>query len=452
MRGFARFLLMTWIAANQAIAADGDLDLTFGNGGKTFFSFPPPKNFHNSPRLAEAPDGNLYLFGLTAGDGGFNALAIARLLPNGNLDNSFDGDGKRVLTPLPGVAFYPYQVLVQADGRLLVSGARKSDPFKTALCRFTAGGDIDASFGGQPANPGCYVTGLDGCSVAYAVALQDDGKIVATVDLLSSDQAAVLRLTTEGVPDLAFSDDGYVALPNANGLRSIVVTSDGNYVVGGWHYSSPPYANADFYVARIAPTQSALDPGFNNGTGEISVGFDLGVAPTTKDDVVEDMEVLRDGSILLVGRVDIGMTDSDYSARAAVLKLTPEGVPDNTFGQNGKVLTSFNGDYLYSAIAVQCDGRILVAGSTKTAVDRYNDFAALRLNSDGTPDTGFGDQGVRVVPFDLANDNSADDVSDMTLIGGRVLITGLVASPDGGSFALTRLDSDQIFCNGFELP
>lgn len=73
---------------------------------------------------------------------------------------------------------------------------------------------------------------------------------------------------------------------------------------------------------------------------------------------------------------------------------------DPTFGAAGKVTTNFNGYFdRASAIAVQKDGKIVVAGTAGRAGES-NDFALVRYNPDGSPDVSFGVNGKVITPFD----------------------------------------------------
>ena len=92
-----------------------------------------------------------------------SALAAA-----GDLDPSFDGDGKRVF-PYPGVAL---EALVQPDGKIVLAGTDLNRDF--ALWRLNADGSLDSSFDGD----GSVLIDFGGEAGAHAAALQPDGRIV----------------------------------------------------------------------------------------------------------------------------------------------------------------------------------------------------------------------------------------------------------------------------------
>ena len=94
---------------------------------------------------------------------------------------------------------------------------------------------------------------------------------------------------------------------------------------------------------------------------------------------VSDIVILNDGKILAAGNAFQNTTNKeDFS----LVRYNPNGSLDTTFGSSGKVFTNFIGegykDYA-SCIAIQNDGKIVMAGSTQ-----YNygtpDFALARYN------------------------------------------------------------------------
>ncbi|MBK9763754.1 MAG: hypothetical protein IPO87_10410 [Flavobacteriales bacterium] len=79
------------------------------------------------------------------------------------------------------------------------------------------------------------------------------------------------------------------------------------------------------------------------------------------------------------------------------------GSLDNSFSSDGKVTTAFGSglDFGFS-VAVQLDGRIVVAGNTDNGSDR--DFALARYNMDGTVDNSFSGDGKVTTAFGSGND------------------------------------------------
>jgi uncharacterized delta-60 repeat protein len=119
---------------------------------------------------------------------------------------------------------------------------------------------------------------------------------------------------------------------------------------------------------------------------------------------------------------------------------------DSTFGTGGKVTVNIDpvSPSLDQATAmkVQADGKIVVAGSTRSAGADAN-FGIVRLNPDGSLDSSFGNGGTQVVAFDLGGSN--DDIPTSLAIdsSGRIVVAGYADAGSGSSyFAVTRLNAD----------
>jgi uncharacterized delta-60 repeat protein len=151
--------------------------------------------------------------------------------------------------------------------------------------------------------------------------------------------------------------------------------------------------------------------------------------------------VLADGRILTCGGFATSSSQTDF----VVAMLTPDGQLDTSFNFNGQVDVDFNGgDDICDAVLVQPDGKILLIGaSTATTGSGAADFAAARLNTDGTLDTTFGGGSGRVtIGFDLGNNNT--DIAAMAAIqpDHKIVIGGIAQSVGGFDFAATRLLQD----------
>ena len=108
------------------------------------------------------------------------------------------------------------------------------------------------------------------------------------------------------------------------------------------------------------------------------------ILPTSGASYARSVAVHSDGKVVLAGS-----GDGDFK----VARLTAAGVLDASFDIDGIATTDFGSDYdaAYS-VAVQANGKIVVAGYARSATTSY-DFAIARYNIDGSPDTGFSDDG-----------------------------------------------------------
>ncbi|MBU0486550.1 MAG: T9SS type A sorting domain-containing protein [Bacteroidetes bacterium] len=121
------------------------------------------------------------------------------------------------------------------------------------------------------------------------------------------------------------------------------------------------------------------------------------------------------------------------------------GIPDTTFGDNGIVTTAirYPGDDQANYVAVQPDGKILVAGYTMETNFLY-DFLALRYNPDGSLDSTFGVNGIAITPIGSFNNDDAG-FDAILKPDGKLLIAG----GSSGDFALMCLNTDGSLDNSF---
>lgn len=162
--------------------ADGRLDPDFGQAGKVTTdlgqaSLAPYFISSTDDRardLTIQEDGKLVVVG-KSGSGIGEDMALVRYLPDGSLDTDF-GYGGMTLTNIGGKANAGHAVALQPDGKIVAAGYANPGNMDFALARYLSDGSLDPTFG----HGGIIATDFGGESdIAYAVALQADGKIVA---------------------------------------------------------------------------------------------------------------------------------------------------------------------------------------------------------------------------------------------------------------------------------
>jgi uncharacterized delta-60 repeat protein len=122
---------------------------------------------------------------------------------------------------------------------------------------------------------------------------------------------------------------------------------------------------------------------------------------------------------------------------------SPGGELDATFGENGRVTIRLAGESVGIAVAQQVlDAKLLIGGWTAT--QSTPDFAVMRLNADGTPDTAFGGSGTGVATVDF---NQSDDVVVSVAVqqDGRILAAGWADMGSAGvdyDLAMARFNPD----------
>jgi uncharacterized delta-60 repeat protein len=151
--------------------SDGTADNTFSGNGKLDFGIGSMDDSVSD--IALTTDGRIVVAG-SAGTGDGNAFVAARVTPGGELDPTFDADGKASFKV--GTADGPRGMVLRRDGKILITGAIvQSGVSRGGFVQFTADGAVDLGFG-----VGGYVTTLVGTSTIFSGAAQaPDGKVLA---------------------------------------------------------------------------------------------------------------------------------------------------------------------------------------------------------------------------------------------------------------------------------
>lgn len=235
---------------------DGSLDTTFSGDGMTNINIAPGRHdFSSVLAIQKATDGKIVVAGYS-GDVNFenNDFVVVRLKPNGALDNTFSGDGKQI-TDFGGDD-YPWGFAGQPDlsGKFLAVGQKFNPGTSTsviAMARYNPDGSLDTTFNGTGKKAFSVFPGISSFA-GDAVILSSNKKIVLTGG--SGPDFAMLRLTPNGGLDATFSGDGRAIIDFGGNFDFAWIvalqTSDGKYVTGGYTHDG---AQSDFALARVLP-------------------------------------------------------------------------------------------------------------------------------------------------------------------------------------------------------
>ncbi|PYK09460.1 MAG: hypothetical protein DME65_11915 [Verrucomicrobia bacterium] len=257
---------------------DGSLDASFGIGGIVTTIFPGDGSYafalalqSDGKIIAAGTD----FVDFHPGDMSNTDFALARYNPDGNLDTSF-GTGGKVTTDFLGAEDDVHSVLIQPDGKIVAVGSANgaSDYYNFALARYLPTGILDATFGtGGKVRTDFGNNDLD---IAYAAGFQPDGKIVAAgttvFDLGVSQDFALVRYNSDGTVDTTFDTDGRVLIDFGSFAQSayaVLIQPDGKVVTVG--YPNTESDDSDFLLARCNPNGS-LDQTFGVG-GKVRTSF-----------------------------------------------------------------------------------------------------------------------------------------------------------------------------------
>jgi uncharacterized delta-60 repeat protein len=326
---------------------DGVADPAFNGGSTLAFGWNADLvGIDRGQAVAVQQDGKIVIAGNTdAGGGNLLNFGIARLMPDGTFDTTFDGDGKQVVDF--NFDDRTFAVAVQPDGKIVVAGHSAAD---LAVVRLLPTGALDTTFNplGSPTlenGNGRLRLDLGGTERIVAVAVDQDGSILLAGhgDNAGSQDMLVVRLTPGG----ALSASAFVPFDGTDAGDDLVLLPDGRIVLAG-----TSAAGSNFAVARLLPTL-ALDTTFN-GTGRATVDFG-------GTDVLGGVTVQPDGRVVLAGYTSIG-GGAPGTTNVALARLTAAGVPDTSFGTSGRDVANLGGNEQIRAVLLQPDGRIVVTG------------------------------------------------------------------------------------------
>jgi uncharacterized delta-60 repeat protein len=362
---------------------------------------------------------------------------------------------------------------IQADGKILVVGSSTSSGAGTTSSnivveRFKTDGTLDASFGagnGDGSPDGVVTLSLgSGSEEGRAIAVQADGKIIVAGTSTSPEvtgsgkNIVVARLNSDGTPDATFgadnngdnTPDGFVAVSLGNGddvADAIAIQADGKILVAG---TAAGGADSNIAVVRLNANGSLDAAGFGVGQQDGSPDGVVTLSLGAGSDAAVGIAVQSDDRIVVVGNsTSVG---GNGSSNIVVARLNPDGTLDGFFGKandgtpDGVVNVSLGaGDDVASAVAIQANGKILVAGSTVSASGK--NAAVARLNADGSVDASFGagsSDGTPDGSVALSLGNGDDELGAIAVdADGRIVVVGTTTSTGNSSNVfVARLNAD----------
>ncbi|MDX2250511.1 MAG: hypothetical protein SF052_27265 [Bacteroidia bacterium] len=411
-----KFILLFLLLPGSFVwAQPGSLDVTFGQSGVVLQSFIPTRDGFGE--MAIAADSSIYVMGNSNFTYDF---LLAKFTSSGVLDSSFSEDGWLLLDyagstdqgkaiaiqddgkillgggvvvanrdwgvvrvsaqGVPDSTFGEngwavfdwggfdevYDIVVQPDGKILVSGGGN---FNFALARLEATGVLDSTFGvnGRVS----YTSG--GTAM---IALAADGSVLCAdgFDNGLNTQYGVIKFTDLGQIDDSFGDNGIFLsdVTNIAGEPFIALQAGGEIVFGGTLYNNQGSATG-VALARI----------LSNGSPDLSFSGDGKTIVNSGGDA-QDIGLLPNGHILIAGSAT-----PNGNADMALYCFRSDGTLENTFGTNGTATVHIGGlgEWAYS-LAIQPDGKIILGGNH---YDNYNLIALVRLEG-GELTNGIGSQ------------------------------------------------------------
>jgi uncharacterized delta-60 repeat protein len=434
---------LSLLLAGAACAADGDLDNTFSGDGVAWAAW--SLSMTGAARIAPAADGRIVV-ATTVADGGNRDFAAARFTRNGALDTGFGYLGLRTVAidlVADGRDFL-LGAFVLADGRTMLLGTAEAagGAAVPALVRLTSGGNADASFGSNGRRVIASAPwALPDISIE-AVTRQPDGRFVfGGIVRGGPDQyiAVALRVDADGNADASFGDGGWASLALPPVTHVEDVAIDAQGRIVLAGYEGDPASDDHNPLLARFLPDGSADATFGIGTGYVRL---TGIASAPLGGWMgHALAADRDGSLLLALATD---EDRD-SLRAGIVRVRANGSRDTTFGNGGLLLVDLENGTQLDALALQSDRRIVAAGLISHSGSGQDVFV-LRARADGTLDPSFDGNGV--VRHSL--DAQADRARALALSDGRPVIAGLAQRSDSWDGFAMRLTSDLIFADGLD--
>lgn len=234
--------------------SDGTIDSTFGDNGYSRFIISNQYDEFND--MALQSDGKIVVGGRTWQNNSYNFL-IARILPSGVIDSSFGLNGM-VVTDFLNSNDCIHSLLIQADGKILVSGNTEPGASYFAAARYHSNGAPDQSFG---IGGKLFIGTGSRYDISYGMSLTADSSIILAGSNGSGNiySYQVAKLTKFGVLDSTFGSDGIKQVPvsvPADHLKDVLVQNDGKIIATGM-------ADHDAFMLRLTANGS-LDNSFGN--------------------------------------------------------------------------------------------------------------------------------------------------------------------------------------------
>ncbi|MFT3981560.1 MAG: hypothetical protein QM687_13890 [Ferruginibacter sp.] len=401
--------------------ADGSLDTDFNSTGIVQYA-------NASASLVKIYADDKILLAGTSQD----QLLLVRLQQHGAFDTGFNGNG--ILTEAGLGMTQPKQLELLAGNNILVTGessALSPFNFNYAAFKYDDAGNPLLSFNGTGKT---YLDAPGNEYSAGSIVLNDESILVAgyTDNQL---YASTALISSTGIFDNAYGTGGikYLQVNGTDETGYSVLTQASGKIIAIGNKTDAMASVYNTVVIRYN-TDGSIDSSFATA----------GVLNITEPNFVFHSAILQsDDKIILVGDKPGG--DPDYIPNIAVIRLTADGSPDNSFGVNGVVLLPATSTSGYGkAAALTSDGTIIVGGIDAT---NSNTMLVWRLEADGSLYNAFGTAGKRTIYLGFETiglGTVAIQPDNKVLLGGY-----FVESNNASSFFCLRLETNGDNDNSF---
>jgi uncharacterized delta-60 repeat protein len=329
-------------------------------------------------------------------------------------------------------------VVIQPDGKIVVLGVSYNGKnYRTLVLRFNSDGTRDYSFG----IAGVFTYGDKGKGNNYGsgITLQPDGKIVVVGDsyYAKNKDVLLLRCNSDGSPDSTFGKSGVTtyksrAKDNQDLSFGLAVQSDAKIVVVGATHNGKNY---ETMILRYN-SDGSLDSSF--GKGGVVTHSD----PSNANDFGRAVAIQPDGKIVMVG-----VSYKTKKCDVLTIRYNADGSLDKGFGEEGIALSSCppGGHDWGRSIAIQPDGKIIVAGNTHSG--QNTNVLLMRYDVNGKPDSTFGTGGFANYKGTTYRNNWGQAL--VLLLDGKIAIVGNSVSGSKREASIAMFNRDGTLDGGF---
>ncbi|CAN5827646.1 hypothetical protein BH11PSE8_BH11PSE8_11700 [soil metagenome] len=260
----------------------------------------------------------------------------------------------------------------------------------------------------------------------------DGGSTWSAVGTVADNNALLLRATDK----LRFVPDGSAVTTATIGYRAWDQTggSAGSRADASVAGGATAFSTASDTASLAVTTRIDVAPDLGSaGTGSVTSA--IGTA-----DLAHGVVVQADGKTVVAGEVTVGGI-----VKAGLTRYNTDGSLDTSFGSNGQVATSFGGvDDRFFDVALQADGKIVATGWVRSG--GYTDLLIARYNSDGSLDSSFGSGGSAVVAIGSFNDEA---YAVAVQADGKIVAAGTTDNGSSTDIALVRVNANGSLDTGF---
>lgn len=376
----------------------GDLDTTFGSVGAVVADW--DLGYDIAYAVTVQADGKILVAGFSDRNADTNS-SVLRLLPNGARDGLFGDDGFVSIDLIDDGPESAYDIVSDAEGRIVIGGFADSDAF---VARLLSDGTLDPTFGDSGATVVPEMDGnAGGGEPQLGLAIAADGSIYASGGY---GPGRVVRITSGGEVDASFGVNGIATAADMTEVYDLALQPDGKIVLAGSTNGAGGYS--DFAIARFGVNGEPDETFSSGGMAATPIGL--------RRDSALAVEVQPDGKII-AGGLSNNLSDNDF----ALARYLSDGSLDPSFS-GGTVTTDFGGgSHQILGLALYADGRIAAVGRGTFSGGHVSVY-----ETDGSLDTNFGSSGW--VTFDAINIDQLQSIAiqpdGMILVAGDTRISG----------------------------